>query len=85
MSNSLGNYEPIDLPPRTGPGEGGKIKFKYHRIEFYSSSIHIAVPVILSPSEEQEAQRTIGEYGFNMVASDKISMDRRFNDTGPDE
>jgi hypothetical protein len=24
MSNSLGNYEPKDVPKRTGPGEGGK-------------------------------------------------------------
>jgi hypothetical protein len=29
MSDSLGNYEPKDLPSRTGPGEGGKRKFKY--------------------------------------------------------
>jgi len=28
MSDSLGNYEPKDLPVRVGPGEGGKIKFK---------------------------------------------------------
>ncbi|CAF1246323.1 unnamed protein product [Rotaria magnacalcarata] len=66
MSNSLGNYEPKDLPKRTGPGEGGE-------------------PVVLSPSEEKDAQRTIREYGFNMVVSDKISMDRRIKDTRPDE
>jgi len=24
MSDSLGNYEPKDVPKRTGPGEGGK-------------------------------------------------------------
>jgi len=29
MSDSLGNYEPKDLPVRTGPGEGGTRKFKY--------------------------------------------------------
>jgi hypothetical protein len=27
MSDSLGNYEPRDLPPRSGPGEGGKMKY----------------------------------------------------------
>ncbi len=32
MSDSLGNYEPKDLPVRTGPGEGGKRKFKYKTI-----------------------------------------------------
>lgn len=42
-------------------------------------------PVILTPAEEQEAQRTIREYGFNMVVSDKISMDRRIKDTRPSE
>ncbi|CAF1550902.1 unnamed protein product [Rotaria sp. Silwood1] len=66
MSNSLGNYEPKDLPERTGPGEGG-------------------VPVKLSPSEEKEAQRTIALYGFNMIVSNKISMDRRIKDTRPAE
>jgi len=41
--------------------------------------------VILSADEEEEAQRTISRYGFNMVASDKISMDRRIKDTRPEE
>jgi hypothetical protein len=27
MSDTLGNYEPKDLPPQSGPGEGGKMKF----------------------------------------------------------
>jgi CO dehydrogenase/acetyl-CoA synthase delta subunit len=43
------------------------------------------VPVILSGEEEAEAQKTISQYGFNMVASDKISMDRRIKDTRPGE
>ncbi|CAM4887854.1 unnamed protein product [Rotaria socialis] len=43
------------------------------------------IPVILSPDEEQAAQRTISQYGFNMVVSDKISMDRNIKDTRPDE
>lgn len=25
MGNTLGNYEPKDLPERTGPGEGGNV------------------------------------------------------------
>ncbi len=66
MSDSLGNYEPKDIPLQSGPGEGG-------------------VPVLLSPQEEQAAQRTISQYGFNMVASDKISMDRNIKDTRPAE
>ncbi len=41
--------------------------------------------MILSAAEEQEAQPTITRYGFNMVASDKISMDRRIKDTRPEE
>ncbi|CAF0804611.1 unnamed protein product [Adineta ricciae] len=43
------------------------------------------VPVILSPAEEQAAQKTISQYGFNMIASDKISMDRSIKDTRPAE
>jgi len=85
MSDSLGNYEPKDLPIRTGPGEGGKRKFKYKTIRLYYSFIQIGVPVILSASEEKAAQKTITQYGFNMVASDKISMDRRIKDTRPAE
>lgn len=41
--------------------------------------------MVLSPSEQAAAQRTITEYGFNMIASDKISMDRRIKDTRPAE
>lgn len=29
MSDSLGNYEPRDLPPQSGPGEGGKMFVHY--------------------------------------------------------
>ena len=29
MSDTLGNYEPKDLPPQSGPGEGGKTKYKF--------------------------------------------------------
>lgn len=28
MSDTLGNYEPKDLPPQSGPGEGGKTEYK---------------------------------------------------------
>ncbi|CAF0754632.1 unnamed protein product [Rotaria sordida] len=42
-------------------------------------------PVIVSAAEEQEAQRTITRYGFNMVASDKISLDRQIKDTRLEE
>lgn len=62
----IGNYEPVNLEPRSGPGEGG-------------------VPVQLDPSEKSHADRTVAEFGFNMVASDKISLDRRIKDTRPDE
>jgi hypothetical protein len=43
------------------------------------------VAVILSEAEEKKAQATITQYGFNMVASDKISMDRSIKDTRPAE
>ncbi|CAF1392166.1 unnamed protein product [Adineta steineri] len=67
LSNSLGNYEPKDLPPQTGLGEGG-------------------VPVRLdSEDEEKKAKLTVSQYGFNMVVSDKISLDRRIKDTRPQE
>lgn len=86
MSDTLGNYEPKDLSKRTGPGEGGKRKFKCKKnVIILLFSIQIGVPVILSAAEEAKAQATITQYGFNMVASDKISMDRSIKDTRPAE
>jgi CO dehydrogenase/acetyl-CoA synthase delta subunit len=41
--------------------------------------------VQLDSSEESRARRTVAEFGFNMVASDKISLDRRIKDTRPNE
>ena len=58
----IGNYEPTNLEPRSGPGEGG-------------------VGVNLNANEKAKAAQTVREYGFNMVASDKISLDRRIKDT----
>lgn len=43
------------------------------------------VGVNLGPEEKSAADRTVREFGFNMVASDKISLDRRIKDTRPAE
>lgn len=43
------------------------------------------VPVILSADEKAAGEATVREFGFNMVASEKISLDRRIKDTRPDE
>jgi len=37
-------------------------------------------PVYITPDEQQKADRSIREYGFNMVASDKIAMNRTIPD-----
>lgn len=42
-------------------------------------------PVYLTMEEKAEGDRTVREFGFNMVASDKIGMDRNIPDTRPDE
>lgn len=89
MSKSIGNYEPKFLLPRKGPGEEGKIiLFKVNNsIMSLFSSIDKkkGEPVILTAAEESAAEQTIAHYGFNMVASDKISLDRRIKDTRPAE
>ena len=36
-------------------------------------------------SEDAEAKRQLGAYGFNMVVSDKIAMNRTIPDTRLDE
>jgi len=62
----LGNYEPKNVEPRSGPGENGE-------------------PVHLSNNEKAAGDQSVREYGFNMVVSDKISLDRRIKDTRPQE
>ena len=39
----------------------------------------------LGMEEKMAAERTVREFGFNMVASDKIAMDRTVPDTRMDE
>ena len=41
--------------------------------------------VVLSPEEQKEADRLFRKEAFNIVASDKIAMDRRIPDTRIDE
>jgi polypeptide N-acetylgalactosaminyltransferase len=43
------------------------------------------LPVVLDASDKSDGDRSVREYGFNMVASGKISMDRRIKDTRPAE
>lgn len=43
------------------------------------------IPVNLDQSEKARGDQSVREFGFNMVASDKISLDRRIKDTRPDE
>jgi hypothetical protein len=84
MRDRLGNYEPNEsLPKRTGPGEGGALLDLY-RYQMNSCLIS-GVPVSYGADEEQAVQNSIARYGFNMVVSDKISMDRQIKDTRPDE
>ena len=42
-------------------------------------------PVVVSPEEKAEADRSVRAYGFNMVVSDKISMTRTIPDARLDE
>ena len=43
------------------------------------------IPVNLDASEKARGDQSVREFGFNMVASDKISLDRRIKDTRPAE
>lgn len=42
-------------------------------------------PVFHDMSEDREAKRQLQQYGFNMVVSDKIAMNRTIPDTRLDE
>lgn len=43
------------------------------------------VAVLTEPEARGRADATVREFGFNMYASDKISLDRRIKDTRPAE
>ncbi len=42
-------------------------------------------PVYTSMAEKSAVDRSVREFGFNMLASDKIAMDRNIPDTRLDE
>ena len=65
------------------PNELGN--YEPRRLEERSGPGEGGVPVRLAPEEKAAADRSVGEFGFNMVASDKISLDRRIRDTRPAE
>lgn len=59
--------------------------FMLKEMGFDCACLHQGVAVTLTEEEERKARGTITQYGFNMVVSDKISMDRRIKDTRPAE
>lgn len=65
----LGNLEPKEPEPPGVPGGLGEG----------------AKPFVLSPEYKDAIQASIKEFGFNMVASDMISLDRSISDIRHDE
>ncbi|KAM6940656.1 N-acetylgalactosaminyltransferase 7 isoform 1-T1 [Xenentodon cancila] len=60
----LGNFEPHEPEPPGVPGGPGEA----------------AEPFVLGPEYKDSVQTSIKEFGFNMVASDMISLDRTISD-----
>ncbi|KAM8879035.1 N-acetylgalactosaminyltransferase 7 isoform 1-T1 [Spinachia spinachia] len=65
----LGNFEPKEPEPPGVPGGPGEG----------------AKPFVLGPEYKDAVQSSIKEFGFNMVASDMISLDRTINDLRHEE
>nr|XP_019588809.1 PREDICTED: N-acetylgalactosaminyltransferase 7 isoform X3 [Rhinolophus sinicus] len=65
----LGNFEPKEPEPHGVVGGPGEK----------------AKPLVLGPEFKQAVQASIKEFGFNMVASDMISLDRSVNDLRQEE
>lgn len=65
----LGNFEPKEPEPPGVPGGPGEG----------------AKPFVLGPEYKDTVQASIKEFGFNMVASDMISLDRSISDIRHDE
>ncbi|KAG8504589.1 N-acetylgalactosaminyltransferase 7 [Galemys pyrenaicus] len=66
---SLGNFEPKEPEPQGVVGGPGEK----------------AKPLVLGPEFKHAVQASIKEFGFNMVASDMISLDRSVNDLRQEE
>uniref|UniRef100_A0A8C4ZRN2 Polypeptide N-acetylgalactosaminyltransferase n=1 Tax=Gadus morhua TaxID=8049 RepID=A0A8C4ZRN2_GADMO len=67
--DSLGNFEPKEPEPAGVPGGPGEA----------------GKPFVLGPDYKDAVQASIKEFGFNMVASDMISLDRSINDLRHEE
>lgn len=65
----LGNFEPKEPEPPGVPGGPGEG----------------AKPFVLGPEYKDTVQASIKEFGFNMVASDMISLDRTISDIRHEE
>lgn len=65
----LGNLEPKEPEPPGVPGGPGEG----------------AKPLVLGPEYKDSVQASVKEFGFNMVASDMISLDRSISDIRHDE
>ncbi|RMC13808.1 hypothetical protein DUI87_08891 [Hirundo rustica rustica] len=65
----LGNFEPKEPEPHGVVGGPGEE----------------AKPYVLGPDYKESVQASIKEFGFNMVASDMISLDRSVNDLRQEE
>ncbi|KAF7244125.1 N-acetylgalactosaminyltransferase 7 [Varanus komodoensis] len=65
----LGNFEPKEPEPHGVVGGPGEE----------------AKPYVLGPEYKESIQASIKEFGFNMVASDMISLDRSVNDLRQEE
>lgn len=65
----LGNFEPKEPEPPGVPNGPGEG----------------AKPFVLGPEYKDSVQASIKEFGFNMVASDMISLDRTISDIRHEE
>ncbi|XP_025058196.1 N-acetylgalactosaminyltransferase 7 isoform X2 [Alligator sinensis] len=65
----LGNFEPKEPEPHGVAGGPGEE----------------AKPFVLGPEYKESVQASVKEFGFNMVASDMISLDRSVNDLRQEE
>lgn len=59
--------------------------YRYKNLLFYAFIGENGEPVYHDLSEEREAKSQLHAFGFNMVVSDKIAMNRSIPDTRLDE
>lgn len=86
VGSSDSKYKTLDNQNARAVFKSGELgNYEVGPVEGRSGAGEMGKAVHLTPEEKQRSQRWQREFGFNMIASDKVSLTRNIPDTRPDE